>query len=139
LDSWYNPASGRYLSHYQGASCNFIEYVTRFEGDVLLTTSNQFNDCMPAAPGNYRQCFSVNEPNELLQHHENSEKYLIEQGHRVLFDSFNFEKELRRLSTLQAEATMAKQLWPLRYAFMYMFRIRPKHGLTVREQALPKS
>ena len=79
MAGWERPGEGRYLAVYPSGGKWYVDFVTRFNADVALTTGNSSDTGMlPRPPGQYAHSFPSESVEELWERHAEGEATIRE-------------------------------------------------------------
>lgn len=113
-----------------------MDFVTVFDGDVMLTTNDRSDSqFLPQAPGCYAQSFSGLSVEEQYQRHVEAENFLKDTGRIALVPSdAAFEDCFLTSLDRQVRHIRSIPLWPIRGAGWFYVRRRLRHNTTLMRQ-----
>lgn len=112
------------------------DFVTIFDGDIMLTTNNKADSQMlPQPPGYYAQSLSLTSLDDQWYQHVEMENYLMDAGGALLvqFDK-PFENCLVDVIRKQVAYVQSIPGWPLRGIYWFYVRRKIRYNLTIKDQ-----
>lgn len=113
-----------------------FDFVTIFDGDIMLTTNDKADSQMlPQAPRHYLQSFSAVSLDQQWCQHVQMENYLMDAGGALLVQlNKAFEDCFIDTVRKQVEYVRSLSFWPLRGIYWFFVRRKLRHNLSIQAQ-----
>lgn len=133
---WKNNYKKTYLSSYTAADKILCEFVTIFERDQGLTTSNTKDSVLfPPAPGHYLQSFDGMNIDGLFQKHEEALVHLVGQKHLQITERWE-STDILILESIQRQVAHVKSnpFWQFLGVYWFFVRRNRMNNKSIAEQ-----
>lgn len=133
---WKNSYKKTFLSSYMVADKVLCEFVTIFEKNRGLTTSNAKDSLLfPPAPGHYIQAFDGMNIDGLYQKHEEALVHLVGKKHLQIVDRWESTDKLI-VESIERQVNHVKSIpmWQFRGVYWFLVRRSTMNNKTIAEQ-----
>ncbi|MEN9572202.1 MAG: hypothetical protein RL514_57 [Verrucomicrobiota bacterium] len=132
---WQHPLQERFFCIYSTGVVTVCEFISGFEDDTRLTTSNMRDSFfLPSRPGVFKQAFLNRSYEAIWKIHCETEVYLHEAGgRRVARRTLSFAQSLINSMVRQMKYVRSLPLWPLRSVWWYCVNRYTKPNRPARE------